>query len=206
MTIPPPLPELALQALNRTVEHFMLRRPASWDPDPRDLFDLAAPYQRGSVWTVEQQRALIRSLVIGLPVGAVLTSALNPEGRGPSYRVVDGKQRIETVRAWTSGRLEVPCWWFQPEDIDGPRHAGMVTWDGLTESGRRRFGNQSMAELHFDGSIEWLGRGENGRWRTRRRSAAEVLAAEAELFGLVNGAGTPQTAEDMARAAMIAGQ
>lgn len=200
MTTNDPLPELRLEPLACTVMHFTFIRP---DEDEAPLFDLTAPYQRGSVWTLDQRRALIKSLVMGLPIGSVITSKIPYQRAGASYRVIDGKQRIETVRAFERGDFTVPGWWFRSTECE--HRAGEVAYPGLTVVGQRHFDNQMMGELLFDAITEWThAPGTERGWRTRTRTADEVLRAEAELYGLVNGGGTAQTDEDMARAAVVA--
>jgi hypothetical protein len=196
---PAPLPELRLQATNRSVEHFMVR-------DSRgDLFDLEALYQRGSVWDEARQANLIRSLLMSLPVGSIIVSVLPwQQATNASWRVVDGKQRIEALRRFTSGDLAVPGAWFHGAQLnDESLRAGDVTWADLSDGGRRKFLNLPVSCLEFNGEDEMI-RGVDGTWDHRKRTPGELLAAEAELFGLINGAGVDQTAEDMERAARIA--
>ena len=197
---PAPLPELRLQATNRSVEHFMVR-------DSRgDLFDLEAPYQRGSVWDDERQANLVRSLLMSLPVGSIIVSVLpwQETAADASWRVVDGKQRIEALRRFTSGGLAVPGAWFHGSQLTNESlRAGDVTWADLSDGGRRKFLNLPVSCLEFNGEDEMI-RGVDGTWDHRKRTPGELLAAEAELFGLINGAGVDQTAEDMERAARIA--
>lgn len=193
-----PLPEVHLSALARPFLHWLAL------DDAPDHFDLDAPYQRGSVWTVEQRRALIKSLYMGVPVGAVIVSKL-PFRRGTqyAYRIVDGKQRIEAIRSWVNDEFDVPGWWFAPEYIERP--GDEVKWSDLTSRGHRRFeiGTQ-LAGLEFDAENEFLGFGPNGKRLWRQRSDDEILRVEAELYLLVNGGGTAQTDTNMARAAEVA--
>lgn len=154
---------------------------------------LDAPYQRGSVWTVDQRRALIRSFLLGIPVPSlVLNDRGNPDWRAANgvdqvYAVVDGKQRIEAMLAWFRGELDVPASWFPAGQVesthptaDGP----YVSFDELTEPGR-----------------VYLKRGFTFPWAVAKVS---TLAAEAEIFVLINGAGTAQSRDTMDAAAAIA--
>lgn len=108
--------------------------PASFYIDVRDKLDLNPPYQRGSVWDDARRRNLMRSLLMGLPIGSVVLNrrdhAPAPAGftaAAPYIAVVDGKQRIETLRAVTDGLLPIPAVWVderfqgrtQTVDIDG---------------------------------------------------------------------------------------
>ncbi|HEX8630427.1 MAG TPA: DUF262 domain-containing protein [Catenuloplanes sp.] len=157
---------------------------------------LDPPYQRGSVWTTDQQIALMRSWLMGVPVAAITLNnrmgrewhAGDPHAR-TAYAVVDGRQRLETALAWEDGTLAVPASWLPPDWIhttqdtdDGP----YVHSSGLTEAGRRR--------VHSQMSLPCV---------VARLPDTE---AEAELYLLVNGGGTPQSATDLANAARIAGR
>ncbi len=161
--------------------------------------DLDPPYQRGTVWTEDQRVALVRSWKTGVPVPAVLVNdRANQWWRDANdgedvravsaiYVMIDGKQRVETALAWFAGQFAVPASWFESDEIaetedtaDGP----YVRYTGLTRAGR----------LHMD-SNAMLPMGE-GKLPT--------LRAEAEVYLLVNGGGTPQTDADMANARRVA--
>lgn len=183
-----PLTRLNLQALNRTVEAF--------HPRDHEDFDLNPPYQRGSVWTTDQRIELIRSFMTGTPIPALI---LNYRGSGawtkvngelpasePAYAVVDGKQRVETVRLWFSGDLAVPASWF-PGDLvktstataDGP----YVTYNDLTTVGKRISRNWTIPTAE---------------------ASVGSIADEAEIYLRVNGAGTDQSQDDLDNAASVA--
>jgi hypothetical protein len=198
-----PLPEILLSTYNWTVGHWL----------DNENYDLDAPYQRGSVWTDEQRRDLIKSLHMGLPVGSITVSKLPWRDYLPNtqkgYRVVDGKQRIDTVRAFANDEFSVPASWFRPGALSEEAVAAGkkdVTWSDLSVVAQRRFDTSMSLPAHeFQAETEYLGRHDaTGKWMTRQRSDEEILQAEAELYGLLNGGGTPQTDEDMARARAMA--
>lgn len=163
--------------------------------------DLSHAYQRGSVWTEDQRQALVRSWLIGLPIPSVIINNRGvdhsgwpkdavgvPEG-GHFYAVIDGKQRIEAARAWFQGELLVPAKWFSDEDCEFIVHganAGMasVSFNDLPATARRVFSRRAMLPV-----VE---------------TAVGSLNEEAELYLLVNGAGTAQTAADIANAEAVA--
>lgn len=168
-----------------------------------DQLDLDPPYQRGTVWTADQRVALIRSWLMGIPVpGIILNNRDNDEwahNEGsvysdgqrenflPTWAVVDGKQRIETALMWFTGKLFVPASWFPADRItlatntaDGP----YVSYYGLTIVGRR-FVHRAFHLPIIEAKLP-------------------DLRTEAELYLLINGGGTPQSNNDMARAAQIA--
>lgn len=155
---------------------------------------LNAPYQRGDVWTPDQRVALIKSFLIGLPVPAVIiNNRMTREWERSNgnadcaYSMIDGKQRTLTMVAWYADGFAVPASWFPAEQVeatentkDGP----YVRFSGLTIVGRRFF----MRTARFPVC----------------EAAAETVAEEAMIYTLVNGGGTPQTDDDMERAARVA--
>lgn len=203
---PDPLPEVRLSPLAYTAGHW-LPRPATGPFEENDPFDLSAPYQRGSVWSNEQRRSLIRSFIMGVPVGAVIISTLpsrEATASGYHWRIVDGKQRVETMRAFVAGQVPTPGWWWREDDCEH-RDWSHVVYADLTVRGQRSVDMRwSLPALQADLMVEWLGMSESGKWLTRSRSSAEILIAEAELYALINGGGTPQTEDDMEKAATVA--
>lgn len=158
--------------------------------------DISPEYQRGSVWTDDQRMALVRSWLMGVPIPSIV---INDRIFGPwpknsdgpvgekLYSAIDGKQRIETAIAWFNSDFAVPASWIDPQDIenteeteDGP----YVRFSGLTLPGRRHQQNRFMLP-----TVE---------------ARAASLQEEAELYLLLNGAGTPQSDEAMANAARVA--
>lgn len=211
-----PLTELSLSTYSFTVGHYVPRG------DVADHFDLTAPYQRGSVWTVEQRQNLVRSLIVGIPVGVITYASLGSTLRsgGPReklYRVIDGKQRIETVRAFVRCEFLVPAWWWQEEDLHDPTcrerdEADGINYAALSKRGKMRFDMGKLPANEYNSTTEYVrvapGKGTQGsrdQWIARSRTEEEMLAAEAIVYGLINGAGTPQTDADMARARSVRG-
>ncbi|WP_251153704.1 DUF262 domain-containing protein [Cellulosimicrobium sp. Marseille-Q4280] len=155
---------------------------------------LDAPYQRGSVWTERQQRDLVRSWMLGLPVPAIVVNrryAVDTfdHGNGAAFELaaIDGKQRLQAAIAWFFGDLAVPASWFAADDVeatietsDGP----YVRYRDLAISRQRLLTNRCLIPV--------------------AEATLDSIAAEAEVFGLLNGAGVAQTEADMARAAAIA--
>lgn len=176
-----PVDHLSMHASGRSMQdliHFHDEGLLTWD----------TPYQRGAVWTEDQRVQLIYSALAGLPIPAIIMNerpwiAVDE----PCYAVIDGKQRMMAFHAWYSDALAVPASWFPAEHVaqaedtdDGP----YVRRSGLTVIGRRIANNRfvlPVATAHLDD-----------------------VAAEAAVYLRVNGFGTPQTDEDMNRAARIA--
>lgn len=92
------------------------------------------PYQRGSVWTDEQRRNLIKSLLEGLPIGAIF---LNHRDIFTTV-IVDGKQRIETIQAFARGGFPIPGDWVGEPGL-------ACFYDNLTPQKKRWVGNAIIA-------------------------------------------------------------
>ena len=185
-----PLTRLQVNASNRTAREVARMVGEGW-------LQLDPPYQRGQVWTEDQQVALIRSFVTGVPIPALIINLRarpswdDPAAPNPyaehAYACVDGQQRIRTLAAWFDGELAVPASWFAPEDVedyistdDGP----YVTFDSLTKPAR--------TNIAFTWTIPFA------------ESSVNSICAEAEVYVLVNGQGTPQSAADLDNARRIA--
>lgn len=185
-----PLIHRSMQASNRSAREIARIFSNSEDGD------ISPEYQRGSVWTEDQRIALVRSWLMGVPIPSIVINDRIfgpwPDDRsGPiggfAYAAIDGKQRIETAMAWFGGALAVPASWFSPEDVeetepteDGP----YVRYTGLTPPTQRHQGNGFMLP-----TVE---------------AKVASLQEEAELYVLLNGAGTPQSDEAMANAQRVA--
>lgn len=192
------LPEVHLQPVASPVATFL-----PYD-GREDHIDLDAPYQRGSVWTGDQRRNLIRSLLMGIPTGTVIV-AEQPIAVTRFKRVLDGKQRIEAVRVFAAGELEVPGMWFAADDLAaGTDRSGDITFPDLSDRGRRHFEHRPFPHLVFQSHTETTADPATGRYRHRTRSPEEALAAEAQVYELINFGGVAHTDEDRARAAAAA--
>lgn len=205
-----PLPELSLQTLSSPADFYLLRYEG--DDGKGEKFILDAPYQRGAVWTTDQQRALIKSMLMHLPVGNVVLAQLPYKEGRCTYRVIDGQQRIRALRAFVAGEFHIPADWLPDRSLDGPPRAlTNVRWEDLSKVGQRKLENAQLPAFIFDSQARWVydpthpkAVARKNDWYTERRTEDEMLAAEAELFGLLNGGGTAQTPETMAHAAELA--
>ena len=136
--------------------------------------NLDPPYQRGHVWGEDRQRNLIRSLLLGLPIGGVW---INERDVMEPRVVIDGKQRLTALRAWTSGQLAVPAGWFTDTYFEGERPADdtMVTFEDLSDAGKRKFCNHSAVTVYM---MELTG--------------PDAVEREREVFELINSGGLAQ--------------
>lgn len=163
------LHRIPFQTYNRPVLDMLIYAEEDGRIDER--YDFNPPYQRASVWTPEQRVELIRSLMQGLPIGAVF---LNRRSILEPQRVVDGKQRLETLLMWIRDEVHVPRDWFPASHlcvIPGGTAGDVVSWSDLSLLGQRHLGN--------DWSI--------AAYETELRTEAQ----EAELYARINYGGTP---------------
>ncbi|MFE3452412.1 DUF262 domain-containing protein [Nonomuraea sp. NPDC059194] len=156
---------------------------------------LDTPYQRGDVWTLDQRVALVKSWLLGLPIPALIINdrlgafwgETHHDDIDFAYAMIDGKQRITTAAMWFGSDFAVPASWFPEGEVsvtertpDGP----YVLFSGLTVIGQRRFMRRALIPVC--------------------EARVKTVREEAEIYLLVNGAGTPQSDEDMERARRIA--
>lgn len=149
---------------------------------------LDPPYQRGDVWTTEQRVNLVRSLLLGVPVAALV---LNRRGDNAAWRrnegdpgdvwysCIDGKQRLTTMQMWWAGEFLIPAHWIEDRMINGSGFDRISCHD-LSDVGRRFMDNRFIIPV--------------------AEAKLGSLAEEAEVYGLINSAGTVQTAADLRRA------
>ena len=65
--------------------------------------DLFPEYQRRLIWVVEQQSALVESLLLGIPIPSVF---LFEKGED-DYEVIDGLQRLNTIRGFRNNEFKL---------------------------------------------------------------------------------------------------
>jgi hypothetical protein len=155
--------------------------------------DLNPSYQRGDVWTIDQRRNLIKSLLIGIPVASIVfnrrggnTGWTRNEGESKYWSAcIDGKQRLTTMFMWEEGQFAIPVEWLRSEWLADPTLTPeqYVYYHGLTEAGQRITNNMFLVSV----------------------AEAELpsMALEAEVYRLLNTTGTIQNRADLARAAEV---
>lgn len=147
-----------------------------------DDYDLNPSYQRGHVWGVERKRNLIKSMLMGLPIGAIIVNNRFKAGNykipdnGCGYAVVDGKQRITAMVDFTTDKFSVPREWFEDDEVaDHARNSTEIIYSDLSDVGRREFTNIAVPVVE---------------------ASVEGVEKEAELFSLVNYGGVNQGESD----------
>lgn len=184
---PEPIEDYHLAPSNRAAMWFHIlatEREHEW------ALDDDAPYQRGHVWGEQRRRLLIKSIMLGVPIGSIILNDRMGAGfqhysqdrrvlsRDWAHAVVDGKQRIRAITAFMSDQLAVPASWFKREYVlateatdDGP----YVRWSGLSRTAQARFENRPVSTIV---------------------ARVPTLDAEREIFDLINFGGVPQGASD----------
>lgn len=174
-----PLKQLRFENLNMPIATF-------WE-SVREPYVLDPPYQRGDVWEIERRRNLIKSLLIGLPIGVVFVNLRSLREANRGY-VVDGKQRITTIQMFARDEFAVPASWFS--DIFNA--ADIVKTETLTDMDYVtgvRFSGLSLRVQRFFGGVPIA----------VYRTQVQTEQAEREMYQLINFGGVPQTDEDRAR-------
>lgn len=92
--------------------------------------DLSPPYQRRSVWTRKDRQFFLDTIFRGFPSPAIfLHKEISDEGT-TTYHVVDGKQRLETILAFTGGKLRMATD-FGDARLDGKKWAQLESEPSL---------------------------------------------------------------------------
>jgi len=149
------------------------------------------PYQRGDVWDDNRRRLLIRSLVQGIPIGAIVvndrfTAKFHEPEYGPvraanrnwAVAIIDGKQRFTTFVRWLRSELAVPASWFPASEILRPEDGGdgpYVRLSGLVAPQSLHLRNTPVSVVE---------------------ATVRTLAAERTIFDLINFGGVAQGEAD----------
>ena len=123
-----PLAPLRLNHHTRSLEHFT-------GDNRRDRFIMNQPYQRGSVWDETRRRNLIKSLLLGLPIGAIVTNDRGYQAdNAPDTAIIDGKQRVEALWAFVDSELPIPAGWLDARFVEATEP---MNFEGHTVDGVR---------------------------------------------------------------------
>lgn len=69
---------------------------------------IVPPYQRTFVWDKQKQSKFVESLFLNVPVPAIfLMEKENPTGVGKIYEIIDGVQRVTTLKHFSNGILRL---------------------------------------------------------------------------------------------------
>lgn len=135
-----PLPSLSLDNKSRPLDFFAMKV-------EQGRLEMDQDYQRGLVWGIERKQNLIRSMLMGLPIGAVtLNNRLMADFEGSTdFSVIDGKQRVSAILGFMSDEFGVPASWFPAERVETVVEDGLVYWSGLSAVAQRKFENTPLA-------------------------------------------------------------
>jgi len=91
-------------------------------------------FQRAQVWSEPDQRALIRSIHEGHPIGSLLLYEIPGEAKPKRYLLVDGLQRTTAIRDYHSSPLRyLEAETVPQENVSALREALLEIGDGLIE-------------------------------------------------------------------------
>jgi hypothetical protein len=158
---------------------------------------LDPPYQRGDVWTEQQRVNLIKSIMLGIPIAAIV---LNKRGdnrwwdqpvtmNDPYFACIDGKQRLTTVRMWMNSEFAVPGHWFEKDAIQDALASSVYCTGGNVY-----YSQLSLTAQRFFRKVAILPVSE---------AMLRNVTEEAEVYDLINSAGTSHTKSDLDRARLI---
>lgn len=93
-------------------------------------------YQREFVWRQARQSKFIESLLIGIPIPYLFLS----DTADGNLEIVDGWQRLSTIRAFSEGHLKL-------QDLEKLPSLNGKTIDDLKDSRKRKFKNKSIRAI-----------------------------------------------------------
>lgn len=108
----------------------------SWflDLNEKGQLNLNPPYQRRSVWSPRDKRFFVDTILNNYPAPPVFLHKTLDENGKPTYHVVDGKQRLQTIIEFTQNAVRVPDD-FSEVNLQKKR------WDDLERGPREKFWN-----------------------------------------------------------------
>ncbi len=92
--------------------------------------DLSPDFQREYVWKPRQRTRLVESILLGIPLPAFYFN----QGENGAYQVVDGVQRLSTIRLFMSGFHRL-----LEEDLEYLAHLSGCTFGEIDPASARRF-------------------------------------------------------------------
>lgn len=149
-----------------------------------------APYQRKSVWNMDQKQNLIRSLIIGVPIPAIMINnrfAANHDVKDAHYAVIDGRQRLEAIIGFHNNDFTIPAEWVDKEFITEEALEA-----GLSEIFYKDLKRVAQRTIHLSTTIPV------------NMTSVKTVQEEAQIYLLLNSTGTTQTTEDLQNAQRVA--
>jgi len=117
-------------------------------------------YQRNLVWTLEQKQKLIKSVLVGNPIGDFLfKEEVNKKRDTFYYTVIDGQQRIEALRGFALGEFPLE---------DGRYLKELNYWDGRSFFEYNTFQGLKIRGISLKEEIEiYLQKNDGGTTHTK---------------------------------------
>ncbi|MCT7616643.1 DUF262 domain-containing protein [Aliarcobacter butzleri] len=107
--------------------------------------DLEPPYQRRSVWTTKDRVFFLDTIFKGYPCPAIYLHKTLADDGTATYHVVDGKQRLETILKFVSGKIRLS----KDFDEKNPDLAGKL-WKDINIEYKKNFWNYILPVDQFD--------------------------------------------------------
>ncbi|RTK94337.1 MAG: DUF262 domain-containing protein [Neisseriaceae bacterium] len=126
--------------------------------------------QRPFVWTLEQQKELIKSYFLGRPIPSITIINLENKTNGCTYQVIDGKQRLLSINSFVSGLFAI--------ELNGVEYY----YNDLPEYWKKSI--KGLHDIQFVEAVEEFGG--NGKFTDQDKI---------DWFKFINCYGTPQDME-----------
>ena len=111
----------------------------SWfiDLNRKEQLDLNPSYQRKSIWSLKDQKGFLDSIFRNYPCPSIFIHRHIASDGIPTYHIVDGKQRLETIIQFSNNKISIAKE-FGDKNLDGKR------FDELSLSSKQIFWNYKL--------------------------------------------------------------
>ena len=153
-------------------------------------FRINRQYQRKLVWTVEEKRKLIDSIIEGYPIPLILLATRTDENGTKKFEILDGMQRLNAVFSYIENRYDLEGKFFDVEQLarakqlaEGGFFTARQNWNELLdERSCAKFLEYTFAVTEFPGND---------------------AHAVNEVFGRINSYGRQLSAQERRQAGVI---
>jgi hypothetical protein len=115
--------------------------------------NLEPAFQRQSVWTQRDRSRLAESILAGFPIPALFFHVQEGKRGAPSYDVIDGKQRIESILAFMNDPVFDDWPYIKARTVAEDGLEKVTQWLDMTSSERYLFNSYRIQAVEVSGDL-----------------------------------------------------